>query len=503
MRNAMYRNAMSRSPKAESSELQLPVSARPSRAAHCGEGATSEAHGDVGRRAHATGLTTTRTGRRASFLVSARGSSLATRLARRMCSASVALLTLMSVTLISITPLLPHAPASADEEEAPPRPPPGNETTAEPASEAGAEEQRTQPWPARARLVRVDGHGVRLRVGPRVDVHPILELDRHTPLIELRRLGSWAGVLVPAGFPCVISSKYSRVEDEHTVVVTGRRVNLRVRVPEEGGPLPGAFRKQAMRDERLLLLPHAAGIPADAPWYRIMAPLEVEAWIHTDYLRDIGLADEHTDIIEAELAKRAAALSAVREARTAARRDVQDKKLLRALAATEKELTALRRVGGMDRTPVIRLADALVDSLAAAPNASDRVLRLGKALYKDLEAEIEIRVARKDAEVARLRGLTVPPLKPVAPTIPQVTAEGTLLHEEAPGWSSGHLYVFFKGVEPVYVLRLSTETPTPWPNLRKLADGTTHYRVEGKAPGERAFGLPVIEVMRITPTDER
>lgn len=412
------------------------------------------------------------------------------------------------VLLLGAFFLLHAAVVVADDEEGSPRPPAadGTPATADPeGADAGkaSPEERAEPWPAGARLVRVDGHGVRLRVGPRVDVHPILELDRHTPLIELRRLGSWAGVLVPAGFPCVISSQYSRTEDEHMVVVTGRRVNLRVRVPEEGSPLPGAFRKQAVRDERLVLLPHREGTPVDAPWFRVMAPLEVEAWIHTDYIRDVGPADEHRPVIEAELAKRAATLRAVQEARTAARRDVQDKKLLRALAATEKELTALRRVGGMDRTPVIRLADALVESLAATPNASDRVMRLGKALYKDLEAEIEIRIARKDAEVARLRGLTVPPLKPIAPTIPQVTAEGTLLHEEAPGWSSGHLYVFFKGVEPVYVLRLSTETPTPWPNLRKLADGTTHYRVQGKAPGERAFGLPVIDVMQIVPTAER
>ena len=140
--------------------------------------------------------------------------------------------------------------------------------------------------------------------------------------------------------------------------------------------------------------------------------------------------------------------------------------------------------------------NALEAEIEAGREAPVPVRKLARAVRQDLEAELELRMARKDAEVARLRGLVPPAEKPPAPKIPEVTVRGVIRWEVAPRWRNGGEWVLWIGEEPSYVLQLTTGLPHPLPDLKGNADDGERT-IQGRQSGVRVFGLPVIVVQVI------
>ena len=121
---------------------------------------------------------------------------------------------------------------------------------------------------------------------------------------------------------------------------------------------------------------------------------------------------------------------------------------------------------------------------------------LARALLEDFEVEIELRLARKDAEVAALRGLMPKPETPRTPTLAQIEVRGLIRWEAAPKWKEGGAFILWVDEVPKYVLRLTVGTRHPLPDLKKCADGKARL-VVARQPGERVFGLPALDVLEI------
>jgi hypothetical protein len=137
-------------------------------------------------------------------------------------------------------------------------------------------------------------------------------------------------------------------------------------------------------------------------------------------------------------------------------------------------------------------------ALEASPLASPRVLTLARALREDLEAEVALCVARRDAELARLRGMTPRPVPTPAPAVAKVERVGVIRWEDAPGWKDGGAFILWVNEKPSYVLRLGTGGNLPHPDFKANADGAPR-KIVGAQSGDRVFGLPALDVHAIQP----
>ncbi len=363
----------------------------------------------------------------------------------------------------------------------------GDEETAPPKD---AQLTESAPEPASHAVATVRGRRVNVRVGPRIDNAPVMQLDSGATLVVVERVPEWVGVRIPSGFPAVISAKYVEDVDAASVRVTGSRVNLRVYPPQVGKPEPGVFRDRVVGGDVLPVL------RKEGAWVWILAPEHVRAYIHADYVEELGSIEEHDALLAKAREGRARQLELMAKARTKEVEAVDSAALANVMGAVQDKLYRLRLKGGWDRAPIVRLADTLDEAVRDARKANARVLRLAGALRDDLEAEIEVRVARKDAEVARLRGLMTDPEEPLEKKVAAVTCKGVVRWESAPKWKGGGFYVLWVGNQPKYVLRLTTGGPLPYPDLKGNAVEEVRT-IEGKMPGERTFGLPVVEVLKI------
>jgi len=338
----------------------------------------------------------------------------------------------------------------------------------------------------------VSGQGVNLRVGPRTDGHPVARLDEGTVVLVVEEVGDWLGVRVPQGFPAAVARRYLEPAGPDALRVTADRLNLRVRPPKDDGPMPDPFRDQIGRG---CPLPH---LRDEGDWAWVIAPEEVRAYLHKDYVHVLGPFEEHEDALKTARARRVAEVEALARARREEEALEAGGRLRGAVGETQAALWRLREEGGIDRTPVVDLANALDGALAQGGAAPPDVRRLARALRQDLENELEIRTARKDAEVARIKGETPPTEPKEAPVVPMAEVRGTIRWEAAPRWRNGGAFVLWRGEEPVHVLELTTGTPLPLPDLAGLASSGEEALVKGAQPGRRVFGLPVIEVHAAT-----
>ncbi|MDJ0522963.1 MAG: SH3 domain-containing protein, partial [Planctomycetota bacterium] len=353
------------------------------------------------------------------------------------------------------------------------------------------EEERAEPREPEPVVALVKGNRVNLRVGPRVDIHPVRRMDEGTVLLIVERVPGWYGVRVPEGFPAALASRFTRPVGSEAVRIEASRLNVRVRPPEPGGPMPGAFRDHPARGEVVPVVERVGD------WVRIWAPETIRAYVSADYVKELGPLSEHMAVVAAARDRRAARLQALAEERRRAAALKSGAALREAMGTAQQKLYKLRMARGIERTPVVMAINALERVMEEAREAPVSVRKLANAIRADLEAELEMRMARKDAEVARLRGLTPPAEKPPAPKIARVEVRGVIRWEAAPRWRNGGAYVLWIGEDPRYVLHVTTGLPHPLPDLKRNADGREHT-IRGEQSGDRVFGLPVIEVTSIT-----
>jgi hypothetical protein len=338
----------------------------------------------------------------------------------------------------------------------------------------------------------VAGDRVNLRVGPRIDGRAVTQLSDGTVLLVVERLGDWVGVRVPAGFPAAIHGRYLEEESPDAVRVAGSEVQLRVAPPEEGKPMPDAFRDQPARGTLLTL------ISREGDWAWVVAPEDVRAYLSARYVKDVGPLAEHADLVAGARARRAAEAERLAEARRSHRTEAAGLALKAAFGEIQAALYRMRVEGNADKAPVVELADRLDRAIEAAGEAPERVRVLAAALREDLEAEVALAVARRDAELARLRGQQPKAVPLPAPRIESLVATGVIRWEETPGWRDPGVWILWIADRPSLVLRLTTGGPLPYPDFKTNADGRPR-RVEGTQPGDRLFGLPVVDVRSISP----
>lgn len=374
----------------------------------------------------------------------------------------------------------------------------------DPGAEAPAAEPGAEPAAAAELLVGViQGSRVNLRVGPRVDIHPVTQLDDGAVVLVVATLGEWMAVRVPAGFPAAVSTDYAVPEGPDVLRVTTGRLNLRVHPPEPGGPVPGMFEDRPVKGALLPLI-EIVDVPEepDAPhalrssgWAWVVAPEEVRAFVHARYVKVLGPVAEYEALVDAARAKRVAEVTTLRAARRAAAARITSRLLMEAVGTVQQDLYRLRQAGGTDKAPLVALANRMDEALEAAGGGevTGNVQRLARALREDLEREIQLRVARHDAEVAKARGLTAPAVPTLEPVETTATAEGEVRYEPTPGWEEDGVYFLFRDGQPVFVLRLGMDYPLPHPDFARHAGGGTR-RVTGRRPGTRLFGLPIFEV---------
>ena len=171
-------------------------------------------------------------------------------------------------------------------QDVPPVPPPPT-TPPAPVPQPVPAPEPPAPTPAAPALeepqvATVNGEGVNLRVGPRVDNEPVAQLARGTVLLVVERLPGWVGVRVPEGFPVAVAAEFVKAEGSDEVRVTAKRLNARVHPPEDGQPQPGAFRDPLRADQVL------ARISTDRAWVWVMAPEEVRAYVNAEYVDVLG-----------------------------------------------------------------------------------------------------------------------------------------------------------------------------------------------------------------------
>lgn len=349
----------------------------------------------------------------------------------------------------------------------------------------------------------ITGNRVNVRVGPRVDNRPVARLDEGAVVIAVEQRGQWVGVLVPSGLAAVVSTDYTVPEGPDKLRVKARKLNLRVHPPEKGKPAPGIFLDHPENGTLLTLIElvepsveGTAGGIRSGGWAWVIAPEGTRAFVHERYVKRLGPLSEHTERVEAARARRTEGAKLLIEARHEAARQASGLRLMEILGAVQQDLYRLRQAGGTDKAPIVALANRMDEVLEEEDQAVDRVLRLARALREDLEREIQLRVARHDAELARTQGLNPPTVPLLDEVQDDVVLKGTIRYEPTPGWTEEGVHFLWIDGRPCFALRLTTGGPLPHPEFNEHVDGGLR-RVEGRRPGSRLFGLPVLEVRRI------
>lgn len=337
----------------------------------------------------------------------------------------------------------------------------------------------------------IQGNRVNIRVGPRPGGRPVTQLDDGTVLLLVKTLPGWYEVHVPSGILAAVAGRYVEPVGADAVRVTARKLNLRVAPMQEGKAAPDPFRDQVQRGT---VMPW---VQREGDWYWVMVPESTRVYVSADYVREVGPLEKHMHLVERAREQRAKQLQllAQQRAERAARRS--GAKLRAAIGKAQQALYKFRVQRGIDRTPVVEVINGLEASIEACRESPVAVRKLAHAVRADLESELEMRVARKDAEVARLRGLEPPAERSAVPKIASVTQRGEIRWEAAPGWRNGGEWVLWVEDEPRYVLQLTTGLPHPLPDFKANA-GRGARTIEGHQPGTRVFGLPVLQVRTIS-----
>jgi len=333
----------------------------------------------------------------------------------------------------------------------------------------------------------VTTESVNLRVGPRTDDSPILQLDQGAVVVIVERAGEWLGVHVPAGFQAAISAALTEPVDAEHVRVTGTDVNLRVR-PPSGDVAYTAFRDRVTRGQVLPV------IAREGEWLWVEAPEEVRAYVHSKYVKELGPASANASRIEDARKARAVREKMRAESAAKAATTKDDAALRDELGAVGIALIKLRAAGGYDNTPVGALVDRLTAFSESHPAATDRTKELVRLLTGDLEREMTIRTAYADQIAAYKRlGKEPPPFAPPpAQRNDRVDAVGVVHFEPVGGWEGGGMFVLARdGKDEPYALRWSKG------DLKTFGDGS-RCRVSGKTLGGRLLGLIVLEVDSVT-----
>lgn len=336
----------------------------------------------------------------------------------------------------------------------------------------------------------IEGNRVNLRVGPRPGGRPVAQLDDGTVVLILQKMPGWYAVQVPSGVLATVSAKYVEPVGSDAVRVTARRLNLRVAPIEAGKPAPAAFREQAERGTVLPL------VQREGEWLWVMAPETTRVYVSAKFVRELGAPADHQAIVTAARKRRSDQLELLASQRRERAARISGTKLRSAIGKAQQALYKFRVTRGIDRTPVVTVINDLEAAIEEGRESPVAVRKLAHALREDLESELEMRMARKDAEVARLRGLEPPAERSAAPKIAEVSVNGVIKWEPAEGWRNGGEWVLWVDDEPRYVLQLTTGLKHPLPNFKANADRGVRT-ILAKQSGTRVFGLPVLEVRGI------
>jgi hypothetical protein len=284
-----------------------------------------------------------------------------------------------------------------------------------------------------------------------------------------------------------------------------------VHPPVRGRPAPGIFHDRLERGTLLPLIEvveieQTGGEEAEerpsahvrsSGWALVVAPESIRVFVHKDYVKALGPVDgEHGELITAARQQREARRKNLAAARRAEASRAAGLRLMQTLGAVQQDLQTLRRAGGTDKTPIVALANRMDEGLEKDAAAAERVLRLARALREDLEREIQLRVARHQAAVARTRGLDPPAVQKLEPVVENAVLEGEIRYEPTPGWTEAGVYFLWMDGRPRFALRLTTGGELPHPDFKAHAGGGLR-RIRGRRPGDRLFGLPVLEVLGI------
>lgn len=351
------------------------------------------------------------------------------------------------------------------------------------------------PAAAPARLLpawaRIVGQNVNVRVGPRIAGDPVARLDAGALVRVVETLPSWYGVHLPRGFKAAVAARYVAVESRDRVRVVADRLNLRAGLPR--GEVLGAPFADPVPAGTLLEVAQPEG-----EWLWVLAPEATRVYIHADYVEFAEFEAEALQReVEAAHAERASWLDAIRASRHEVQVERANEALRQMVGEVQSGLHACRLAEGHDRAPIVVLANQMDAALERHAIAGGRLRRLALALREDLEAEIQLRVARRDAALARARGLATPPPALPAPRVSQVRVTGTLHFESVPAWRTGGAWILSVDEVPTHVVRLTTGMPLPHPQLEAYVGIPKTYT--GRQPGERLFGLPVLDLERVEP----
>ncbi len=388
-----------------------------------------------------------------------------------------------SVSFMFLVLLFLAAPARADEE-------PSSDDAAEPVEPA-------------LTVGLITGDRVNVRVGPRIDNREVTHLAEGAVVLVLEEKGDWLAVRIPSGFAVAVSTDYTEEVGPDALRVKTSRLNLRVHPPQAGLPAPGIFQDHPARGTLLPLLemvdpeetPEGSTVRSSG-WAWVLAPEGIRAFVHGRYVKKLGPASEHTALVDAARARRKDAVKRLADARLEAAARASGLRLMEVLGAVQQDLYRLRQAGGTDKAPIVALANRLDVALSAEASAAESVLRLARALREDLEREIQLRVARHQAAVAKTRGLDSPAVEPLEPVVEAAEQVGEIRYEPTPGWREDGVYFLWIGGRPRFTLRLTTGGPLPHPEFSKHANAGAR-KVVGRQPGDRLFGLPVFAVRSI------
>jgi hypothetical protein len=338
----------------------------------------------------------------------------------------------------------------------------------------------------------VSGDSVNLRVGPRIDDAPVGQLARDTVVLVVERAGDWVGVRVPLGFPAAVASALTEPVGDHEVRIVADRVNLRVRPPAGPRAYP-AFRDHPVVGAILPLLDR------EDDWVWVEAPEEVRAYVHAQFVKELGKGPAEGELVLAARKERARRQAALVAARESARGTKDEDTLREEVSAVGSALVRLRAEGGYETAPVASLSDRLASALESRPGAQARTKALAKAILDDLEREIELRVAFHDELLASARTGTKKPTRPKPPAEAKEGVEvvGSLRWEAAPGWENGGAFVLWRGDEPAFAVAPAKDDARLRDSLKSL-DGKS-AKVRGKTTGARLLGLPLLELESATP----
>ncbi len=341
----------------------------------------------------------------------------------------------------------------------------------------------------------VRGQNVNLRVGPRRGPHRIAQLNRGAVVVIVERIDDWLGIHVPVGFPAVASMRYLKPVAEGRVQIDATNLNLRVAIPGSGRAAPPAFRDHPKPGAVVPV------IRTEGDWAWVLAPEYVRAYISARYVKELGPAREHQDVLAKarEFRKKNIAILDARRKEHVSR--VSANRLREVIGHVQRELAELRRKNTLDQAPVIALRDHLRDGLKAHASALPRVRRLATAMYLDLEAEAALRAARADEALASgpPTGKASPaPRKPTPHAVGPVALTGIPRFE--PTENNQGEWVLWQREAPSHVLRPAPGVNVSFPDLRRYDGKQT--KVVGKQTKHRVFGLPLVMVHTLEPLPE-